>query len=253
VNSLPRAGSGLYLVGASFDSPTTPAVSLYIVTGNPGTEHQKYNMATDLWVTRNQIPTSRQAGASSSCGGGGASAAALGSTHIYVVGSGFAPPLTYGELNEQYTILTDSWTSRKSMPFGRSGPAAAASGSKLFVAGGCVLPLASSTSKLEVYDASTDAWVTGTCTHERSSRGLSAEGRTLCSMPLVASCMNGCRDVDADVAVPHGRGHHRELHARGRWLAGAANLRDVLDTDRLMEDRSARSLAPASALPRSVC
>ncbi len=171
-NNLPLAGSGSYLVGASFDSPT--AFSLYIVTAYPGTEHQKYNMATDLWVTRNTIPSSRQAG-TSNCGGGGASAAALGSTHIYVVGSGFAPPLTYGKLNEQYTILTDSWTSRKSMPSGRSGPAAAASGSKLFVAGGCVLPLAGSTSKLEVYDASTDAWVTGTHTHERSSRGLSAE------------------------------------------------------------------------------
>ncbi len=165
-NNLPEAGSGLYLVGASFDSPT--AFSLYIVTGYPGTEHHKYNMTTDLWVTRNQIPTVRQAGVSSSCGGGGASAAALGSTHIYVVGSGFAPPLTYGKLNEQYTILTDAWTSRKSMPSGRSGPAAAASGSKVFVAGGCTLPAAGKTSKLEIYDASTDAWVTGRRTHERS-------------------------------------------------------------------------------------
>jgi hypothetical protein len=155
----------VYLVGASFDSPT--AFSLYIVTGSPGTEHQKYNMATDLWVTRNQIPTSRQV-AFSDCGGGGASAAALGSTHIYVVGSGFAPPVTFGKLNEQYTILTDSWTSRKSMPFGRSGPAAAASGSKLFVAGGCTLPVASTTSKLEIYDASTDAWVTGTHAYTRA-------------------------------------------------------------------------------------
>ncbi len=196
-------------MGASFDSPT--AFSLYIVTGNPGTEHQKYNMATDLWVTRNQIPTNRQV-ASSACGGGGASAAALGSTHLYVVGSGFAPPLTHGKLNEQYTILTDSWTSRKSMPFGRSGPAAAASGSKVFVAGGCTLPAAGAASKLEIYDASTDAWVTGTRTHERSLArpvcgGLSV---TLCSTPLgLASSLIGCRDVDADVAVPHGRGHHR--------------------------------------------
>ncbi len=157
-------------MGASFDSPT--AFSLYIVTGYPDTEHQKYNMATDLWVTRNQIPTSRQAGVSSDCGGGGASAAALGSTHIYVFGSGFAPPLTYGKLNEQYTILTDSWTSRKSMPSGRSGPAAAASGSKLFVAGGCQLPPPTGTtvplSKLEIYDASTDAWVTGTHAYTRA-------------------------------------------------------------------------------------
>ncbi len=187
-------------MGASFDSPTTPAVSLYIVTGYPGTEHQKYNMVTDVWVTRNSIPTSRQAGSSSACGGGGAAAVALGSTHIYVFGSGFSPPLTYGRLNEQYTILTDLWTSRRSMPLGRSGSAAAASGSKLFVVGGCTFPLASSTSKLEIYDASTDAWVTGT--HKHIFKGLRRAG--LCHLFCVIPSVTRLR-MTAGTSMPTSR------------------------------------------------
>jgi hypothetical protein len=150
VNNLPQGGT--YLAGASFDSPSTPATSLYIVDGYPSVAMQKYNMATDVWATRNEIPTNR----AYSTGGG--AAAAIGATRIYMVGSGIPPYPTNGKFNEQYTILTDAWTSRVSMPMGRLAAGAAAKGNLVFVVGGAV---PSYIDCLEIYNAATDSWMTG--------------------------------------------------------------------------------------------
>ena len=150
MNNLPQGGT--YLAGASFDSPSTPAISLYIVDGYPSVAMQKYNMATDVWATRNQIPTNR----AYSTGGG--AAAAVGATNIYMVGSGIPPYPTHGKFNEQYTILTDAWTSRVSMPKGRWAAGAAAKGNSVFVVGGAV---PSYIDDLQIYNAATDSWMTG--------------------------------------------------------------------------------------------
>jgi hypothetical protein len=72
---------------------------------------------------------------------------------------------------------------------------------------------------LEIYNASTDAWVTGT--HKHIFRGCGEQASVICSVfdAVSRSTSNDCRDVDADVSVPHGRGFHCKLHVRGRWLA----------------------------------
>ena len=150
MNNLPQGGT--YLAGASFDSPPTPATSLYIIDGYPGVDMQKYNMATDVWVSRNAIPTGR---ASST---GGTAVSAVGATRIYALGYGYTPYPVNGKINEQYTIATDTWTSRRSMPTGRSAPGAAAQGNSVFVVGGAVPSFAND---LEIYNAATDAWATG--------------------------------------------------------------------------------------------
>jgi hypothetical protein len=153
VNNLPQGGT--YLAGASFDSPPTPATSLYIIDGYPSVDMQKYNMATDVWVSRNAIPTNR-----ASTSTGGTAVAAVGATCIYALGYGFPPVPTYGRINEQYTLATDAWTSRRSMPTARSAPGAAAQGNSVFVVGGAN-PTSVGTATVEIYNAATDAWATG--------------------------------------------------------------------------------------------
>jgi hypothetical protein len=75
-----------------------------------------------------------------------------------MVGSGIPPYPTNGKFNEQYTILTDAWTSRVSMPMGRLAAGAAAKGNLVFVVGGAV---PSFIDCLEIYNAATDSWMTG--------------------------------------------------------------------------------------------
>ena len=153
MNNLPQGGT--YLAGASFDSPPTPATSLYIIDGYPSVDMQKYNMATDVWVSRNAIPTGR---ASST---GGTAVAAVGATRIYAFGHGYPPYPVYGRINEQYTLATDAWTSRRSMPTARSAPGATAKGNSVFVVGGANPTVPTVLSSVEIYNAATDAWATG--------------------------------------------------------------------------------------------
>ena len=154
MNSAPDGGQ--YFAGVSIDSPAVPVRSLYLVTGNPPSlAFQKYNMAEDTWTTRRKIPTARSSST------GGVAAAAVGTAlpiNIYAVGSSYSPFGTYGIINERYTVASDVWTSRKSMPTGRAVGGAAAKGNSVFVVGG-TNPSVRST--LEIYNAATDAWSTG--------------------------------------------------------------------------------------------
>ena len=155
MNNAPDGGQ--YFAGVSIDSPAVPVRSLYLVTGYPSLASQKYNMAEDMWTTRRKIPTTR-----SKASVGGVAAAAVGNEllpiNIYAVGSGYTPFPTYGIINERYTVASDVWTSRKSMPTGRAVGGAAAKGNWVFVVGG-TNPSVRST--LEIYNAATDAWSTG--------------------------------------------------------------------------------------------
>ncbi len=153
VNNAPDGGS--YFAGVSIDSPAVPVRSLFLVTGYPSLAFQTYNMAEDTWTTRRKIPTARSSSV------GGVAAAAVGTAlpiNIYAVGSGYPPYPTYGIINERYTVASDVWTSRKSMPTGRAAGGAAAKGNSVFVVGG-TNPSVRST--LEIYNAATDAWSTG--------------------------------------------------------------------------------------------
>ena len=153
VNNAPDGGQ--YFAGVSIDSPAVPVRSLYLVTGDPSLAVQKYNMALDAWTTLRKIPSARSSSV------GGVAAAAVGTAlpiDIYAVGSGYPPFGTYGIINERYTVATDVWTSRKSMPTGRGVGGAAAKGNSVFVVGGSN---PSPRSTLEIYNAATDTWSTG--------------------------------------------------------------------------------------------
>jgi hypothetical protein len=104
----------------------------------------KYATLTDTWVSIKAIPTSRA---------GGASGVATVGTKMYVLDGLLA---TGNKKNEAYDTTTDTWATKASTPTDHSKGAVGVKGNKIYVAGGPV------TNKLEIYDASTDSWVSGT-------------------------------------------------------------------------------------------
>ncbi len=194
MNKFPDGGE--YFAGVSIDSPAVavPVRSLYLVTGYPSLAFQKYNMAEDMWTTRRKIPTAR------SFSVGGVAAAAVGTAlpiSIYAVGSGFPPFGTYGIINERYTVASDVWTSRKSMPTGRAAGGAASKGNSVFVVGGST---AYTKNTLEIYDAATDAWSTGMCIAPRNR----TVGACVCacapSRRVGSRFLSVCSEADAELS-----------------------------------------------------
>jgi hypothetical protein len=110
----------------------------------PTTARQwKYATLTDTWVSIKAIPSTRA---------GGASGVATVGTKMYVLDG----PATFGnKKNEAYDTTTDTWATKASTPTDHSGGAVGVKGNKIYVAGG------PATNKLEIYDASTDSWVSG--------------------------------------------------------------------------------------------
>ncbi len=152
-----RAGTASPL-GAGFTVLTTAAYStfLYQFDGVPGPSiaaTQKYDSATDLWVSVNRIPTLRQtAGVGPSVGH--AMAVTAGNL-IFVMGGG--PPIL-GSLykNEAYSPITDTWATKTSMPDRHTGGGIGATSSKVHVASGWQNLL-----RLDIYDVATNSWTAG--------------------------------------------------------------------------------------------
>ncbi len=192
MSNAPDGGS--CFAGVNIDSPAVPVRSLYLVTGYPSLAFQKYDMAEDTWTTRRKVPTARSSSV------GGVAAAAVGNEllpiNIYAVGSGYPPFPTYGIINERYTVASDVWTSRQSMPTGRAVGGAAAKGNSVFVVGG-TNPSVRST--LEIYNAATDAWSTGMRSAPRNlTDGACACAPSRRSRRVGSRFLSVCSEADAD-------------------------------------------------------
>jgi hypothetical protein len=112
----------------------------------------KYTASTDMWLSVNNIPTLR-----AGIYGGGAAARMGGGARIYVVGG--APstsPTTARTTSEAYTVTTDTWATKTSMPTARKGLAVAATTMSLFALGGDGPGTTLNT--LEMLTFATDVW-----------------------------------------------------------------------------------------------
>jgi len=117
----------------------------------------------NLWTTKCPMPTGRDRLAAAEIGG-----------KLYVVGGYEGTPSGRGILStlEVYDPVTDTWTTKRSMPTARYALAAAEIGGKLYVVGGSN-GMAYCLSTLEVYDPATDTWTTK-CPMPTERSGLAA-------------------------------------------------------------------------------
>ena len=160
---MPRSRATLACVCAVNTSPlsgfsyvTTGVYSTFVYTLDaspysyiPAT--QKYDTQTDVWVSTNRIPTLRDIGN----GGHGAAAATL-DDKIYVIGGGTTS--TTKVKNEVYSTLTDTWTTKASVPSsGYNGPFIGVWGGTTIIVGGG----GPASNYVHKYTPATDGWVTG--------------------------------------------------------------------------------------------
>ena len=117
---------------------------------NPGRASAKYTASTDRWTSVRTIPTLRGGEV-----GGGAAVSIGGGNQIYVLG-GWTPPGSALATSEEYTVATDVWATKSSMPTARKGLAATASTTSLFAVGSDGPGTSSST--LEMLTFATDVW-----------------------------------------------------------------------------------------------
>lgn len=92
-------------------------------------------------------------------------------TSLFLVGGTNGAGTSLGTL-EQYTIGTNTWTSRPNMPTARASAFVARVGTKIFVAGG-ETAASTQTNVLEVYDIGAGTWSTATALPLARSRGVS--------------------------------------------------------------------------------
>ncbi len=140
--------TGLYFVATGVYSTV-----IYTLDADPSPlfpATQKYDTQSDTWVCTTRIPTPR----ATQVGSSGAFAATLGNK-IYVIAGG---ALTSTKTkNEMYSPVTDSWTSKVSVPTGYNGGFVGAWDAAIVV-GGFVVPGGSSMHK---YAQAIDAWTAG--------------------------------------------------------------------------------------------
>jgi len=136
--------TGLAFVATGVYSTVIYTLDAYPSTGFPAT--QKYDTQSDTWVCTTRIPTLRTTSTTSY----GAFAATLGDK-IHVIAGG---PLSLTKTkNEVYSPVTDSWTSKVSVPTGYNGGFVGAWDAAIVVGGGI---------SMHKYAQATDAWTTGT-------------------------------------------------------------------------------------------
>ncbi len=121
---------------------------------NPGRASAKYTASTDRWTSVRTIPTLR--------GGevGGGAAASIGSGTQIVVLGGWTPPDSALATSEAYTVATDVWSTKRSMPTARKGLAVTASTTSVFAIGGD--GPGTSLNTLEMLTFATDVWTSRT-------------------------------------------------------------------------------------------
>jgi hypothetical protein len=140
----PPLVTGLQYVATGVYSTVIYTLDAYPYTGKTT---QKYDTQSDTWTSTTRIPTLRtQSGTSY-----GAFAATLGDK-IHVIAGGDTPTTTKLK-NEVYSPVTDSWTSKVSVPTGYNGGIVGVWDAAIVVGGG---------SSMHKYAQATDAWTTGT-------------------------------------------------------------------------------------------
>ncbi len=131
---------------------------IYAIGGVQSNMNEEYDPAKNTWTTKMSMPTAR-----------GDFAIAVLQDKIYAIGgltrSGqWTAELT--DVNEVYDPVTDSWTTKKSMPIPKAGLSANVVDGKIYLIGGFTQPLNSTvkTTSIEtlVYDPLNDLWTTKT-------------------------------------------------------------------------------------------
>jgi len=135
------------------------------------TINYEYDPATNAWATRTPMPTPR----------GDGIAVATYQNKIYVIGGRITGGDTTG-INEVYDPATDTWETRTSMPTPRQELEANVVNGKIYLISGLIpdpkyppnTNIFLLTNKTEVYDPSTDSWITATSIPTASSNYASA-------------------------------------------------------------------------------
>ena len=137
----------IYAIGGS-----TAAGTLKHPTGGVVGTNEKYDPAMDIWTYKKSMPTPRQV-----------FAIANYQNKIYCIG-GYTSDGNVTGINEVYDPETDTWESKAPMPTARVSLEANVANGKIYLIGGYVPDNSSfgySISNLtEVYDPSTDSWIT---------------------------------------------------------------------------------------------
>ncbi len=137
------------LAGISYVATGVYSTVIYTLDANPYTGFpatQKYDTQSDTWVCTTRIPTQRTTSTTSY----GAFPATLGDK-IHVIAGG--PLATTKTKNEVYSPVTDSWTSKMSVPTGYNGGFVGVWDAAIVVGGG---------SSMHKYAQAIDAWTSGT-------------------------------------------------------------------------------------------
>jgi hypothetical protein len=136
------------ITGLSYVATGVYSAVIYTLDAYPNTRFaatQKYDTQSDTWVCTTRIPTLRTTSTIS----WGAFAATLGDK-IYVIAGGVPTPIN--TKNEVYSPVTDSWTSKVSVPTGYNGGFVGVWDAAIIVGGG---------SSVHKYAQAIDAWTAG--------------------------------------------------------------------------------------------
>lgn len=120
---------------------------LYVFDGERGMH--RYNPATNSWVTLASAPVAHRCPAMGQIG-----------TNVYVA-TGHDESGRPGPLLHVYSITSNTWSAKASMPEFRAWGAGFALNGKLYVVGGRAPPTTRATNRMLVYDAATDSWSEG--------------------------------------------------------------------------------------------
>jgi N-acetylneuraminic acid mutarotase len=128
----------IYVIGGS--DASTPDNRSHVRTV------EVYDPATDTWIQKGEMPTTRAAGFGSVVG-----------DKIYIIG-GYGGP----QRVDEYDPSTGAWTEMSEMPSPRRSLATSALDGKIYAIGGYVpnLPGHAGVATVEVYDPATDTWKT---------------------------------------------------------------------------------------------
>ena len=154
-----RTGAGavavtgiVYVVGGSQRYNTSDTGFSYMSINST----EAYNPATDTWVEKAPMPTSRD----------GLGVAAFEGKIYCFGGRNVSKDYSISiNVNEVYDTETDSWETRMPMPTARSGLQASEVGEKIYLIGGWIesesSSIAEKSAQVEIYDTVTDTWATG--------------------------------------------------------------------------------------------
>lgn len=126
--------------------------AIYVI-GN--SSNYVYDPATDKWTAKTPMPTPRSDFALVAC-----------QNKIYVIGGNNGSDLERNfqssySVNEMYDPITDTWSTKASMPTNRSQMNAETVNGRIYVMGGRSGGLYSTTNITEIYDPATDSWTQG--------------------------------------------------------------------------------------------